>query len=1128
MAPAHQGGRQQCPAYNVTCRQCKKIGHFTRVCRGWRPPPPFSNPPQNPPTLPGARVVSTTPHVAIAKLLPPLSFEPAPTIGVHMSSLNGQATIQALPDSGADICVAGTAFLQQLREHPDNLLPSVITPRAINGTTMSPIGKLPITLSIGERAYTDDFHIYPSVTGTLLSWKAAKGLTILPECYPNPSPAVAPCVAITSASHPVSIFDIKREFPPVFDGHIKTMDGEKFHIALTDNAEPFCVHTPRAIPFAFRDKLKAELDLLQEQGVIAPVTEPTEWCAPIVITPKKGTDKIRMCVDLSHLNRFVKRERYQSATPAQAVADIAAESAKVFTKLDALKGYHQCPLDEDSQLLTTFITPFGRFKYLRAPYGISSISEHYNRRMDEAFAGLTGYRRVVDDVVIYDSDTTQHTDHVRQFLQRCAERQITLNTDKWVFAQPQVTFAGFIVSEQGYRVDRSITDAISSFPTPANRTDLRAFFGLANQLSASTATIANLLAPMRPLLSTKNEFAWSPDLDHAFTTAKQALTSAPTVSFFDLEKPTRLCTDASRQGLGFVLQQKNGDTWALIQAGSRFLSDTESRYAIIELELLAVSWAIIKCKLFLAGLPHFTVVTDHHPLVPILNNHRLDEIENPRLQRLKSKIMAYNFTAQWVKGTLNNAPDALSRNPVSDPLPHELMAESDPHNNPELSIAEIRAACTNHPNSIRLQDLRKHADADQEYQQIQHYVRNGFPHHRHQLPEQCRRYWNIRSQLALDDDLIVFGCRLLIPTTMRSQILHELHASHQGAVRTKQRAKLIVYWPGINNDIDNTILSCKQCQDSLPSHSKEPIIMKPRPSRPFQELAVDFCSYAGHNFLIIVDCHTDWPDIIHMGRNTTTPHLTTTLLKAFCRTGAPDIVWSDQGPQFTSKLFQDFSREWGFQHITSSPMYSQSNGKAEATVKSMKKLVQASWTRDALDERKLTRALLQYRNTPSQRDRLSPAQKLFGQPVQDTLPAHRRAFAPQWQVSAEEVEEHAVTHTEQVEHYYNQHARALPEIHVGSNVAIQNTSTKLWDIYGIVTAIGPHRRYYVKTASGRILARNRRYLRRRVPLVPPGATAGAPQPPQEASFGPNPPPPPRRSTRCRTRPNRLIEEAAFT
>ena len=128
------------------------------------------------------------------------------------------------------------------------------------------------------------------------------------------------------------------EFPSVFDGKIKTMEGEKFHITLAEDARPFCVHTPRAIPFDLRDMLKAELELLQSQGIIAPVTVPTEWCAPIVVTPKKDTDKIRMCVDLSHLNKFVKRERYQSTTPAQAVADIAAENAKIFTKLDALKG----------------------------------------------------------------------------------------------------------------------------------------------------------------------------------------------------------------------------------------------------------------------------------------------------------------------------------------------------------------------------------------------------------------------------------------------------------------------------------------------------------------------------------------------------------------------------------------------------------------------------------------------------------------------------------------------------------------------------------------------------------------------------------------------------------------------
>ena len=129
-----------------------------------------------------------------------------------------------------------------------------------------------------------------------------------------------------------------------------------------------------------------------------------------------------MCVDLSHLNRYMKCKCYHSVTPAQAVADITAERAQIFTKMDAKKGYHQCPLDQESQDLTTFITPFGRFKFLRVPYGISSTSENYNRCMDEAFADHPGFRQVVDDILIYNQDREHHTEHVRQFLKRCEEK----------------------------------------------------------------------------------------------------------------------------------------------------------------------------------------------------------------------------------------------------------------------------------------------------------------------------------------------------------------------------------------------------------------------------------------------------------------------------------------------------------------------------------------------------------------------------------------------------------------------------------------------------------------------------------------------------------------------------------
>ena len=221
---------------------------------------------------------------------------------------------------------------------------------------------------------------------------------------------------------------------------------------------------------------------------------------------------------------------------------------------------------------------------------------------------------------------------VKTFLQRYADRQITLNFDKCHLFQQEVTFTGFKLLGDGYQVDQSITDAISNFPTPTNRTDLRTFFGLVNQLSVSMSTISSLLTPLWPLLSPKNDFQWSETHNQAFQTAKKHLTVVPILSFFDTNKPTRLRTNASHHGLGFILQQQNqGGMWSLTQAGSRFLSDTEGRYAIIELEMLAVWWAIIKCHTFLVGLQCFQVITAHNPLILILNNHRLGEMENLRL-----------------------------------------------------------------------------------------------------------------------------------------------------------------------------------------------------------------------------------------------------------------------------------------------------------------------------------------------------------------------------------------------------------------------------------------------------------------------------------------------------------------
>ena len=199
--------------------------------------------------------------------------------------------------------------------------------------------------------------------------------------------------------------------------------------------------------------------------------------------------------------------------------------------------------------------------------------------MAEAFAGLTGFCRVVDDTIIYDEDKIEHAAHVRQFLKRCLDKQNAFNPDKHKCSQTSVTSAGFKFSTEGYQVDSSITDAITELPTPTNQTDLQLFFALVNQLLCSTNTIASLLTPLCPLLSTKNDFLWLPDHQQAFTVINSALTIAPVLSYSGISKSTSLCTDASHHGLGFIFQQNTAGTWNLIQAGSKFLTDKEARYA---------------------------------------------------------------------------------------------------------------------------------------------------------------------------------------------------------------------------------------------------------------------------------------------------------------------------------------------------------------------------------------------------------------------------------------------------------------------------------------------------------------------------------------------------------------------
>ena len=189
--------------------------------------------------------------------------------------------------------------------------------------------------------------------------------------------------------------------------------------------------------------------------------------------------------------------------------------------------------------------------------------------------------------------------------------------------------------------------------------------------------LAPVLRPLAPLLRKDFVWEWTEQHEKDFKAARESLSSSSELSFYNAASPTSLHVDASRlRGLGFILRQQKADgSWNVVQAGSRFLSDAECRYAMIELECLAAAWAMRKCRQFLEGLPSFRLVTDHRPLIPILNDYHLDKLDNPRILRLRLSMQRYSFVAVWVSGKSNVMANALSRSPADHPSASDEIAD---------------------------------------------------------------------------------------------------------------------------------------------------------------------------------------------------------------------------------------------------------------------------------------------------------------------------------------------------------------------------------------------------------------------------------------------------------------------
>jgi hypothetical protein len=362
-------------------------------------------------------------------------------------NVNGTPTIFKL-DSGAAVSVMGTKHVSQDTTH--HLQPATKKLRGAGNIPIDCLGTFQATLSYEEHSKEECIYVIRHQSKPLLSRRACASLGLL---------------SVPPDLHEVSSVNFREEFSSLFKG-LGCLD-EKFtySIALTEPHAPLCLFTPKKFPHPLRSMVKQELDSMTKTGVISPVSTPTSWCSGMVCVPK-ANKRVRICVDLTQLNRAVKREIH----PISAVDDSLSQLAgsQVFTKLDANSGFWQIPLDSSSKLLTTFITPFGRFCFNRLPFGISSAPEIFQCTMSTILEGIPGVICHMDDILIHASEQEVHereVREVREVLGRLKDANITLN-NKCKFSKTSMKFLGHITDTHGLRANPDKTNAFPQFSTP--------------------------------------------------------------------------------------------------------------------------------------------------------------------------------------------------------------------------------------------------------------------------------------------------------------------------------------------------------------------------------------------------------------------------------------------------------------------------------------------------------------------------------------------------------------------------------------------------------------------------------------------------------------------------------------
>ena len=1007
----HGTAKEQCPAWGRTCMKCGKKNHFARRCRSNRVAAVTEN------SEPEAEIN----NVGRRK-----------NSGISAELLVNNHPVRFQLDTGASINIIPEKYVEVdlIKKDSGSL-------KMWNGSELQPKGvaQLVVLNPKDGKQYMLDFVVVAEDLRPILGLEATQELGFVQfnkESFINSM---------------TMINDLVEQYPSVFDGGLGKFNGS-VHLSINHDVYPV-VLPARRVPFALKERLRTELERLVDMNVISKVDQPTDWVSQIAVVKKKD-EGIRICIDPKPLNTALRREHYALPTFEDVLPNLSR--ATLFSKADLSSAFWHVSLDEESSYLTTFGTPFGRYRWNRLPFGLKVSSEIFQKRLIQAIDDLPGVTCVADDVLIFGATEAEHDKTLHAFLERCEAVGIKLKPTKLELKKTEIAFHGHLLTTDGVKPDPAKTSAISGMPKPTDVKAVSRLNGMVNYLSRFLPSLADVMKPIRKLTHKGEPWIWGTEQDLAFKKVKEMLANAPILAYFNPDVPLVVQCDSSQFGLGAVLLQNDKP----LDYRSKTLTETEQRYAQIEKEMLAIVFALERFNDYTFGA-HTTVYTDHRPLVSI-SKKPLCNVPK-RLQRMIIRLQRYDYEIIYKPGTEMLLADTLSRAFLPD-------TGGEHHKFDNVQSTDYLAV-----SDKRLREIQDHTEADPTMCLLRDTILRGWPNDKRTLPSELTPYFKFRDEMTISQGLIFKGDTLLIPHALRRSVLESIHSAHLGINQCTNRARELFFWPGMSSQIQDLISSCELCQCYGQKPQKEPMMQRQIPERPWQMIACDLFHHAGKEYMVTVDYYSDFFEVDLLG-TTTAGTVINKLRGHFARHGIPEIFVSDNGPQFASREFMDFSKKWNFIHRLTSPYHSQSNGKAESAVKEAKKLMEKA--KEAGDDPYLY--LLEKRNTPTTEMKSSPSQRLFGRRTRTLLPIKSKLLEPKT-IQAPEVRTNLLKRMQTQKRYYDRGSKPLTEFDIGDAVWVQPMGGRAKWLKGIINGRRDLRSYEIDM-GGATIRRNRVFLRK--------------------------------------------------